>query len=114
MTSLAIKIGQLSSTLEANMDTLALKIEQISGALDSLAALPPQEFDEEGNPIPGPFDVEYPIARDSIVQAGGPDFQTGLALTGYDPASIPLLALRASLVSCLQFAYTTRWLQTPP
>lgn len=32
--------------------TIALKIEQISRALDSLAALPPQLYDAEGYPLP--------------------------------------------------------------
>lgn len=92
--------------------TIALKIEQISRALDSLAALPPQLYDAEGYPLPGPYDTEYPIARSAILQAGGRDFHTALALGGYDPDTIPEPALRASLVTCLQLAYNTRWLHS--
>lgn len=93
--------------------SIALKIEQLLGALSRLAALPEREYDEDGLPIPGQYDEEYPVVRDAILASGGPDFQQGIAISGHDPLTIEQAALKACLNVCLQLAYTTRWLSEP-
>lgn len=50
------------------------------------------------------------MVRASILAAGGPDFAAGIAISGYDPATIEQAALTACLSVCLQLAYNTRWL----
>jgi hypothetical protein len=80
------------------------KIDQLLGGLASLAALPPQVFDENGVLVPGAYEEQYPVVRASILEAGGPDCTAGIAISGYEPA------LTACLSVCLQLAYNTRWL----
>jgi hypothetical protein len=92
--------------------TIQDKIDQLLGGLASLAALPPQVFDENGVLIPGAYEEQYPVVRASILAAGGPDFAAGIVISGYDPATIEQSALTACLNVCLQLAYNTRWLQT--
>ena len=73
--------------------SLLVRLEQIRVALDNLAALVPPTYvyDEEGNNITDPalitaYEEAYAALRLSIITAAGPDFSTGISLTGYDPA----------------------------
>jgi hypothetical protein len=91
--------------------TIAAKIEQIQGALNQLAALPPPAVpDEEGTIVPGPYEEQFPLLRDAIIVAGGPDFAAGIAIAGYDLVTIEQAALTGCLKVSLQLAYSTRWL----
>lgn len=66
-------------------------------------------------------DEDYPALRESIVNHGElvdlpvpyNPFALGIQLAGYDPATIERDALRACLVTVLQIAYATAWIQSP-
>lgn len=64
-------------------------------------------------------DEDYPPLRDQIIESGELNdipspynpFALGIRLTGNDPATIEREPLRACLVTVLQIAYATAWLQ---
>lgn len=102
-------------------ELLVAKIQQISVGLDNLAALqPPQhEYDEEGNDITDPaviaaYEQAYAALRESILTSGGRDFTIGIALAGYDPATVPQAGLTACLTVTLQIATCNKWLAGIP
>lgn len=102
--------------------TIPDKIQQVSVALDNLAAIPQPvpEYDEEGNPTPAyqdaldQYNADYGTLRDSIIAAGGSDFSVGIALAGYDPATIYQAGLTACLKVTLQILYTLKWAEDIP
>lgn len=113
------------STLQQRDELLVAKIQQVSVALDNLAALQPPEhqYDEEGNDItdPAQFDLDqtayeqaYAALRESILTSGGRDFTIGIALAGYDPATVPQAGLTACLTVTLQIATCNKWLAGIP
>jgi hypothetical protein len=105
---------------------LVQKIEQISVALDNLAALrqPPQRtYDLEGNETTDlvqfdaeqrAYDAEYAAMRDQILSNGGTDFSAGIAIAGHNPPTVDRDALTACLKVTLQIGHSIKWFNGIP